>query len=208
MRLFFTAFALCFGLILQPMTDPTSAQPGKTPTFEISDCTPLTDFSDPAEEQAWRTVNDGVMGGRSSGGWQMAGDALVFAGTINTNGGGFSSVRRDLAPGALAGKMGIVLTAKPDDRSYRVTIRNGERFRGRRISYQAAIPETTPGEPTKVFIPFERFVPSVFGRIVPAPALDPDTADEIGLILSDGRDGGFSLRLSRLSACDVTAPSS
>ena len=43
----------------------------------------------------WRSVNDGVMGGRSSGGMVQAEDALKFTGELSLeNNGGFSSVRR------------------------------------------------------------------------------------------------------------------
>jgi len=50
----------------------------------------------------WRVINDGVMGGRSSGGPRFENGVMVFEGRINTNGGGFSSIRLDVEAGLLA----------------------------------------------------------------------------------------------------------
>ena len=70
---------------------------------------PLISFELPAEARAWQTVNDGVMGGRSLGGSAVEEGKLVFTGSINTRGGGFSSVRREMEPGALEGAQAFVL---------------------------------------------------------------------------------------------------
>lgn len=56
-------------------------------------CVVLTDFKGANENRRWRMVNDNVMGGRSKGSVTFKGGVLVFSGSINTNGGGFSSVR-------------------------------------------------------------------------------------------------------------------
>jgi hypothetical protein len=50
----------------------------------------LADFPASTREQPWFVVNDGVMGGRSEGGFRLGESALVFSGVTNTNGGGFS----------------------------------------------------------------------------------------------------------------------
>ena len=70
---------------------------------------PLISFESPAEARAWRTVNDDVMGGRSLGAGVVEEGRLVFTGSINTKGGGFSSVRREMEPGALEGARAFVL---------------------------------------------------------------------------------------------------
>ena len=50
----------------------------------------LTAFDDQTKDLRWRTVNDNVMGGRSRGGFDVDDGVLIFAGSTNTNGGGFS----------------------------------------------------------------------------------------------------------------------
>ena len=55
---------------------------------------------DPAEaNKQWSVVNDDVMGGESLGRLSFEAGILVFEGEINTDGGGFASLRMPLEPG-------------------------------------------------------------------------------------------------------------
>ena len=72
-------------------------------SIEPGTCRTLVDFSDPDEFARWDVINDGVMGGLSKGHIEQVDDALSFTGTINTNGGGFTSLRRTLPESAMAG---------------------------------------------------------------------------------------------------------
>lgn len=161
--------------------------------------TPLISFESPAEARAWRTVNDDVMGGRSLGGNVVEEGQLVFTGSINTKGGGFSSVRRELQPGAFDGARAFVLSIRSDGRAYQLTARTNTRFRGRYVSYQAAIPVSPEWEWSSVRVPFSDFVPSIFGRIVPVSEISPAEVTEIGFILADGVDGDFALSVKSIS---------
>jgi len=58
----------------------------------------------------WQIVNDNVMGGRSLGGYQLADEAMVLEGSINLNGGGFTSVRSALPPNVLKPFKAVLLT--------------------------------------------------------------------------------------------------
>lgn len=53
----------------------------------------VVEHTEEDNQNPWRTVNDGVMGGQSNGGSNLAGRILTFAGETNTDGGGFSSIR-------------------------------------------------------------------------------------------------------------------
>ena len=161
--------------------------------------TPLISFELPAEARAWRTVNDDVMGGRSLGGGVVEEGQLVFTGSINTKGGGFSSVRREMERGALEGTRALILSIRSDGRTYQLTARTNTRFRGRYVSYQAAIPVSPAGEWSNVRVSFSDFVPSVFGRTVAASEISPAEVTEIGFILADGVDGDFSLSVKSIS---------
>jgi hypothetical protein len=160
---------------------------------------PLISFGSPAEVRAWQTVNDDVMGGRSRGGSVVEEGQLVFTGSINTNGGGFSSVRREMEPGALEGMRAFILSFKSDGRAYQLIARTSARFRGRYVSYQAAIPMSPEGEWSNVRISLSDFVPSVFGRIVPASEISPAEVNEIGFIIADSVDGDFALSVRSIS---------
>lgn len=160
---------------------------------------PLISFESPAEARAWRAVNDDVMGGRSLGGSVVEEDQLVFTGSINTNGGGFSSVRREMEPGALEGARAFILSIRSDGRAYQLIARTNARFGGRYVSYQAAIPMSPEGEWSNVRVAISDFVPSVFGRTVPASAILPGEVTELGFIIADSVDGDFALSVRSIS---------
>lgn len=157
------------------------------------------EFSDPDTIALWQIVNDGVMGGLSQGTRFAEDDHMVFRGVINTNGGGFSSLRRRMSAGDLAGTAGLRLKVRSDGRDYKLTFRTSERWRGRSVSYQASIPTTTPGQWSEVTVPFSDMRTSIFGRSVRAAPFDPSDVREMGIILADGIDGAFKLDVQRLS---------
>ena len=166
---------------------------------KIESCPLSVDFSAPGSVAPWRIVNDGVMGGRSDGTRFHEDDHLVFTGVINTNGGGFSSIRANVRPGSLEGAEGLMLRLRSEGRAYRMTFRTSERWRGRSVSYQSPIPQTKSENWTDVRVSFDDMRTSVFGRTVSAAPFDPADVREIGIILADGEDGPFRLELARLS---------
>jgi hypothetical protein len=195
-----TLLALCGGgvaaFFAEASNDPIATTPQERCAMNI-------DFSNSDAVSPWQIVNDGVMGGLSQG-TRFAEDAhVVFRGVINTNGGGFSSLRRRMSPGDLSGATGIALRVRADGRDYKMTFRTSERWRGRSVSYQASIPNTTSGEWADVRVPFADMQTSVFGRTVRAAPFDPSDVREMGIILADGIDGPFHLDIQRLSC--VTA---
>lgn len=153
----------------------------------------------------WRAVNDGVMGGRSSGGPAFEQGRMVFKGVINTNGGGFSSVRTPLTPGDLSGAAGLALRVKSDGRTYKVTLKSDAFYRGRAVSFQGEIPATTPGEWVDVIVPFEDLRGSIFGRPVRGASFNKDAASELGFIIADGRDGPFRFEVDAISSCKTSS---
>lgn len=163
-------------------------------------------FNSDQSVSAWRSINDGVMGGRSSGSVRFdpssknGEGALIFQGVINTNGGGFASVRLPVSPGMLDEKAVIKLRIKSDARAYKLTFRTNARARWRPVSFQALIPSTKKGEWAEVSIPLKGLAASVFGRPVSGARFEKANVREIGIILADGLDGPFKLEMSALSA--------
>ena len=170
--------------------------------IEPGTCRTLLDFSDPDEFARWEVINDGVMGGLSKGRIAQVGDALSFTGTINTNGGGFTSLRRTLPEGAMAGARTLRIVYSGDARTYEVTLRSDARERGRRIAYRAALtPGESAGEWSVAAIDLAKLETSLFGQQVDAPAFATQEAQSVGLIIADGIDGDFAMRLQRIEAC-------
>ena len=186
-----TVFFAALIFVISAMTSSASPQ---EPVTSI-----LVTFNSPAEARAWRTVNDDVMGGRSLGGGVVERGQLLFTGVINTNGGGFSSVRRQMELGALEGARAILLSVKSDGRAYGLIAQTDARFGGRYVSYQAPIPASEVGEWSTVRIPFSDFAPTVFGRSVPASEFSPAEVTELGVIIADNVDGNFALTVRSIS---------
>lgn len=147
----------------------------------------------------WRAVNDNVMGGRSQGRVSISNGHLIFEGAINTNGGGFASIRRPMELGQLTNAQALVLRVKSDGRNYRLILQGDQQFRGRTVSYQADFPQLTGDQWEDARIDLSALRPSVFGRAVPVPPLDLGSVWSLGIIIADGIDGPFQLRVESLA---------
>ena len=156
----------------------------------------LDDFK---EDLGWHTVNDNVMGGRSQGLVHIDDGILQFEGALNTNGGGFASIRRSIEPGTFSHAAGLVLRVKSDGRGYRLTLRGEQQFRGRAVSYQANFPTLPKGQWRDIRIEFDALKPSLFGQPVAVAPLSLASVGSIGIIIADGIDGPFKLQVDSLA---------
>jgi monofunctional biosynthetic peptidoglycan transglycosylase len=180
---------MIFMMILMLAGDPESqAIDPRHPVFRFDTATP-----------AWPSINDGVMGGLSSGRMWMEEGIAVFGGSLSMeNNGGFSSVRSRPMEHHLEGKKGLVLRVRGDGRNYGIRLRTNDGFDG--PSYQADLP-TRAGEWIEVRVPFNSFRPTFRGRPVPGyPELDPAGIRTFGLILADKQPGDFRLELDWIEA--------
>jgi len=159
----------------------------------------LTDFTSSTPDLGWYVVNDNVMGGRSQGGFRQEKGWLHFAGSTNTRGGGFSSIRTKQMQLDLSEHAGIQLRVKGDGRRYTWRLTTGARFRGRQVGYWADF-ATEDGNWSTADIPFSSFVPRFRGFELDGPALDPSEITGMGLMIYDNQDGPFELQLSSVHA--------
>jgi len=164
----------------------------------------LTSFED--DEWGWYRVLDGVMGGRSSGRFELVDGRMDFRGVLNTNGGGFASVRSRERAISLRGLEGIRLRLRADGRRYSMRL-NLKGARGG-VTYQADVPTVAsagsdaavPGPWETVWLPFSDFTPQWRGRQLDLPSLDPDRVVGLGVTVADGVDGPFRLELDEIAA--------
>ena len=192
-----TALFAATGCSLSAANEPPN-RPSQLDSTSQERCAMQIDFSDPDAVTPWRIVNDGVMGGKSQGTRFAEDGNMVFRGVINTNGGGFSSLRRDMEPGDLSGAGAIRLRVRADGRDYKMTFRTSERWRGRSVSYQVAIPSSPDGDWSEVTVPLADMNTSVFGRDVRAAPFDPSDVREMGIIIADGVDGPFRFEVKTM----------
>lgn len=153
----------------------------------------LMNFDNGPQEPRWIAVNDGVMGGRSSGGPKLADGKLEFRGELSlANNGGFSSVRSVGRDFDLGGAAAVVLRVRGDGRRYQLRLATDARYLGMSVSYGAGF-DTTAGEWTEVHVPLASMKPTVRGSSLQGPPLDPSQVREIGLLIADQREGAFAL---------------
>ena len=153
----------------------------------------LVNFDNSPLEPRWVAVNDGVMGGRSSGGPTVADGKLEFSGKLSlANNGGFSSVRSVGHTFDLTGVTEVLLRVRGDGRRYQLRLATEARHRGVSISYGAGF-DTTAGEWIEVHVPLASLEPTVRGASLQGPPLDPSQVREIGLLIADKQEGAFVL---------------
>lgn len=158
----------------------------------IADCSALESAG------LWRIVNDDVMGGRSVSRVEATSrGSILFSGEVSlANRGGFASMRTN--PRALGLQADDVLLAKVrgDGRRYLLNLYTREAPIG--FSHRAPF-ETLPGEWLEVRVPLGRFEATSFGvAIARAALIRPVDVESVGIMVSDGRPGPFSLELAAL----------
>lgn len=161
----------------------------------------LTNFDSDDANKLWQVVNDNVMGGQSNGGLSFGDGILSFTGTINTDGGGFSSLRLPFEAETLSPYGRIKLRARPDGRDYLLTLDDGPSSRNRQVSHRAPMPFTTPGEWQIISISFGALSPAIFGRPIADLPFQKDLVNRLGLMISDGVDGPFRLDVDWIDLC-------
>ena len=143
------------------------------------------------QELKWFRLDDSVMGGQSETTHSSEGERLHFQGIINTDGGGFCSIRAKLQQGFDEDVTGIRLKFIGDGKTYKVTLSNGKSSIGESPSWQTDLP-TLSGKEQTVVLPLSDLTPSFGGRPSSRPSaeelakykLDPSSIQEIGLMLS------------------------
>jgi hypothetical protein len=147
---------------------------------------------DRADEAQWLVVNDGVMGGGSSGFVVVEDGTLRFTGTLVTRGGGFTSVRARRVLD-LSEQTGLELRVRGSGRQFEVELDDG--LRSARGSLSRRAPFMTSADWAVVRIPFSALRNSVFGQMVNAPPINLANIQSVGLYILDGQDGPFRLEV-------------
>jgi hypothetical protein len=155
----------------------------------------------------WFRLDDGVMGGQSEthhctlGAGDEDASVLHFTGTINTEGGGFTSIRSKIPAGSLdRSTEAIRLRFQADGKTYKLFMTDGSRYSGgplsRTPSWQADIPtnriEPESTEWEEVTVPLSSLLPNFGGSVRSRPpeeekknyTFDPTQVQEVGLMLS------------------------
>lgn len=165
----------------------------------------LVDLTNPGEVATWTTVNDPVMGGRSTSAVGFGNGGLVFSGVLSLeNNGGFASARGPQDPGIgqrATGATSLRVRAVGDGKTYVLKVGDAQQPWAyiQRFTTEAGVARTYE-------LPVEGFRP-VGMRFDPAPEaprnLDPSTIDEVAVYLLDKQEGPFTLTVNGIDAADT-----
>ncbi len=187
-RLDTRACILAFALVALLTQSPLCAAEKSIASFETDETL-----------KAWSSVNDGVMGGVSKGGFKRSEQGtLIFAGDLSLeNNGGFASIRMKPSDLALSGMSALVVKARGDGRTYWLDLRVADQMAA--SSYRAYLP-TKAGEWTETRVPFADFKLQAFGRELPVKPIDPSAVASVGFTLADKKAGPFALEIEYVKA--------
>ena len=179
--------------------EPTIAPAPPGPTAPAANAV-LVDFGDPGTVAGWATVNDPVMGGRSTSQVAFADGGLRFSGTISLeNNGGFASARGPVDPGIgqkAAGATALRVRATGDGKTYLLKVGAA----GQPWSYIQRF-ATSPGVSRTYELPIAGFEAVGF-RLDPAPyapqTLDPSSISQVAVYILDKQEGPFAVTIGAI----------
>jgi len=163
----------------------------------------LFDFTDaPSAAEAWRAVNDDVMGGVSDGTFTPTEAGAAFAGTVSLKqGGGFASVRAPESTYDLSDAGGLRYRLRGDGRRYWCTLYTDA---GGSVSYRAPI--RPPEAWSTVEVPFAALTPYRRGTERPdAPPFAPARVRTLGFLIADEQAGPFRLEVAWIRAAAASS---
>jgi uncharacterized surface protein with fasciclin (FAS1) repeats len=163
----------------------------------------IASFGSENSLNSWISVNDGVMGGVSKGGFELSEKGtMLFTGELSlANNGGFASIRMKPGDLGLEGTSGVLVKARGDGRTYWVDLRVSNQMAA--SSYRAYLP-TTSGEWKETSIPYANFKLQAVGRSLPSKQINPADVVSVGFTLSDKKEGPFSLEIENIKATVTT----
>jgi hypothetical protein len=158
----------------------------------------LFNFRDPRAVEAWRAIDDRVMGGvsRSRLRHDRAGHA-VFEGNVSlAQNGGFASVRSSPGERGHADATACLIEARGDPKQFKLSLLTDDGFDS--VHYQASF--TPMGHDWQtISLPLSAFRASFRGHDVPgARALDPARIRQVGLMIAGRQAGPFALDIRRI----------
>lgn len=138
----------------------------------------------------WHRLDDGVMGGQSETLHSSSSDVseLHFTGQINTEGGGFCSIRSPIPGGLPEGTVAVRVCYVGDGKTYKVLFSDGNKSTfgpsRRSPSWQTDLP-TKDGVEDNAVIRLDSLTPSLQGGPISTDSkINPVEVKEMGFMLS------------------------
>ncbi len=159
----------------------------------------LFDFSDPSAVDAWRAIDDRVMGGISRSRLRHDPTAhAVFEGLVSLEqNGGFASVRSSPGERGQTNATACSIELRGEPRQFKLSLLTDDGFDS--LNYQAGF-AAAMNEWQTLRLPLADFRASFRGReVLGAPCLDPARIRQVGLMIAARQAGPFTLDIRRIS---------
>ncbi|MDR9419828.1 CIA30 family protein [Gracilimonas sp.] len=155
----------------------------------------IVDLTTSSDLQNWRIVDDVVMGGRSSGNFELtAAGHGRYTGEISLkNNGGFSSLRYTFPRMNVSPDNHIRLRIKGDGKKYQFRVKNNRRIRHSYV-YEFA----SSGKWETVNIPLQEMYPVFRGRNLELPDFDHNSIEELIILIGNKKPESFELLIDKI----------
>ena len=155
----------------------------------------IFDFTTQSDIKDWLVIDDNVMGGESSGTFNLNADGFgVFSGSVSLeNNGGFSSVRYRFEKLKVKGYNKISIKLRGEGKKYQFRIKSSS---GDYYSYISTF--STSGEWEEIEIQLKDMYPSFRGRKLDQPNFSNDYIEEIGFLIGNKKTENFKLLIDKI----------
>lgn len=155
----------------------------------------IFDFNKTANINNWIVIDDVVMGGKSSGNFELNTEGNgVFSGDVSLeNNGGFSSVKYKFSSINVQNAEQISLTIKGDGKTYQFRVKSRSVDR-----HSYIIRFATTGEWQKVKIPLNEMYPSFRGNKLDLPNFSENNMEEISFLIANKNAEHFKLVIDKI----------
>jgi monofunctional biosynthetic peptidoglycan transglycosylase len=164
----------------------------------------LFDGGQPQTRGSWTNVNDGVMGGVSTGkyGFTPSGELRFFGSLSLANNGGFASVRSRGPRLGLQQDDELWLRVRGDGRVYNLDLRVPSNRMA--FTYRVTL-QTKANQWIEFRVPMSLFRATSFGRVVSNMGpMNAPNVNSIGFTISDKKQGPFKLDVDWIRAIKAT----
>ena len=155
----------------------------------------IFDFNQKSNLKGWYIVDDVVMGGKSSGSFEMSPEGHgIFSGNVSLdNYGGFSSLRYQFDRKPIEGFTKVLLKIKGDEKKYQFRIKSNSRD-----YYSYITTFKTNGDWQEVELPLASMIPSFRGRKLNKPNFSSDSIEEIAILIGNKKEEEFRLIIDKI----------
>lgn len=155
----------------------------------------IFDFTPESSVKEWQVEDDVVMGGRSSGHFELSEEGYgVFWGNVSLeNNGGFSNVGYQFEPVDISGRSKAVLLVKGDGKRYQLRLKPDNAQRHSYIHYF----ETT-GEWQTIELPLKEFYPVFRGDELNKPNFNFDQLAQVNILIGNKKPQAFKLMIDKI----------